>query len=153
MLSIYFGKVKNAYYGPSWFKANFEPVWMADPFVTEMIRDIDRSEYKGGNLIESEVLGPISPRELSGGVQTLICIFKRPDLVFDATSCGQNCARWLLEIGRREDVKVMLEYYISFGDLAPFEIQIANTGVVVDKDPDYTYAALDLLNMEGEDEG
>ena len=35
------------------------------------------------------------------GLQTLICIYKRPDLMFNATSCGENCVKWLLEIGKR----------------------------------------------------
>jgi len=28
-------------------------------------------------------------------------IYKRPDKIFDATSCGENCAKWLLEIGKK----------------------------------------------------
>ena len=153
MLNIHFGKVENAFYGPSWFKANYAPEWLADPLVRNFLRDIDRSDYKGGNLIDSEVLGPISPGELSGGVQTLICIYKCPELVFDATSCGNNCARWLLEIGKLEDITVMLEYFMEFNDLEPFRIRIDNTGEIVENIRDYTFAALDILNAEDYDEG
>ena len=35
---------------------------------------IDKSEYVGGQLIKSEVLGPIPPERLSGGLKTLISI-------------------------------------------------------------------------------
>ena len=153
MLSIHFGKIKNAYYGPSWFKANYVPEWLADPLVRAILQDVDKSDYKGGNLIDSEVLGPISPGELSGGVQTLICIYKCPELIFDATSCGNNCARCLLEIGQKEDITVMLEYFMEFKDLEQNKIRIDNTGVVVENYRDYTYAALDLLNAEDYDEG
>lgn len=37
-----------------------------------MIRDIDKSDVIGVHLIESPVLGPISPKDLSGGVKTLM---------------------------------------------------------------------------------
>ncbi|MBR6060665.1 MAG: DUF4869 domain-containing protein [Spirochaetales bacterium] len=47
-----------------------------------------------GLVIESPILGAIPPEKLSGGVQTLIMIYEKPDLVFDATSCGENCAKW-----------------------------------------------------------
>lgn len=149
MLNIHFGKVQDAYYGPSWFKVNYEEEWLSDKLVQEMLRDIDKSEYKGGRLIDSEVLGPISPGELSGGVQTLICIYKRPDLIFDATSCGANCAKWLLKIGDAIDVTVMLEYFMKFKEYSPFHIHIDNTNVTVNNNHDYTLAALDLLEEDG----
>ena len=152
MLNIHFGEMDNMFYGPSWFKANYDPEWLADPLVEKMLNDVDKSSYKGGNLIDSEVLGPISPGELSGGVQTLISIYENPDLVFNATSCGENCAKWLLEIGRQKDVTVVLEYFMNFRNMGPYRIHILNTGVTVDNDRDYTYAALDLLNAEESDE-
>lgn len=145
MLNIHFGKVEDAYYGPSWFKVNYDEEWLSDELVQAMLKDVDKSEYKGGHLIESEVLGPISPGELSGGVQTLICIYKRPNLIFDATSCGSNCAKWLLAIGKLIDVTIMLEYFMKFKDFEPFKIRIDNSAITVDNNHDYTIAALDLL--------
>ena len=146
MLNIHFGKIDKAYYGPSWFKVNYEEEWLSDELVQSMLKDIDKSEYKGGRLIDSDVLGPISPGELSGGVKTLICIYKRPDLVFDATSCGPNCAKWLLEIGNRQDVTVMLEYFMKFKDFEPFRIHIDNTDTLIETNRDYTLTALDILS-------
>lgn len=148
MLTIHFGKKDGVCYGPTWFNVNYEEEWLADELVQEMLHDVDKSEYKGGRLIESEVLGPIAPSELSGGVKTLICIFKRPDLIFNATSCGQNCAKWLIEIGRRTDVEVVLEYLMKFKGLEPFSIRIDNTDTITDNYRDYAFAALELLNRE-----
>jgi hypothetical protein len=37
-----------------------------------MILDVDKSVVVSSHLIDSPVLGPISPKELSGGVKTLI---------------------------------------------------------------------------------
>ena len=131
MLNIVLGNKENVKRGPAWFRFNYRPEWFEDELVQRMIIDVDKSEYRGGELIYSEVLGPIPPERLSGGVQTLICIYKRPDLVFNATSCGDNCAKWLLEIGKREDVLVNLRYLMQFDGLDPFEILITNEDKIV----------------------
>ena len=39
-----------------------------------MIRDIDKSTVISAHVIESPVLGGITPKDLSGGVKTLILI-------------------------------------------------------------------------------
>ena len=145
MLRVFIGRKEKEYYGPSYFKANYDPDWLSDDLVKAMIVDVDHSSYVGGDLIQSEVLGPISPRELSGGVQTLICIYKNPSLVFDATSCGPNCAKWLLEIGKRVDVTVGLEYFMPFDALESFEVYLENTGKTYTDPDSYAIAALDLL--------
>ena len=68
MLSIYFGDKENVIHGPSWFRFNYRPEWFEDAFVQEMLRDIDKSEFVGGELIQSDVLGPIPPERLSGEI-------------------------------------------------------------------------------------
>lgn len=145
MLNIYFGDMDKAYYGPSWFKFNYDPSWFEDPFVQEMMEDIDHSAYKGGSLIESEVLGPIPPERLSGGLMTLISIYENPELIFDATSCGENCAEWLLKIGEKSDVTVELNYLMPFKGTDTFKIRIVNTGKIVTTEKDYVFEAADLL--------
>ena len=69
MLSINFGEMDNVEYGPSWFKYNYKPEWLKDPLVQRMIKDVDNSEYVDGLVINSQVLGPIPPERLSGGVK------------------------------------------------------------------------------------
>ena len=85
MLTIHFGEDIEAEYGPSWFKYNYDPEWLKDSFVQEMIKDVDNSEYVDGLVINSPVLGPIPPERLSGGLKTLIMIYEKPELIFDAT--------------------------------------------------------------------
>lgn len=145
MLSIYFGEKENVKHGPSWFRFNFKPEWLNDPFVLEMMKDIDKSEYVGGELIKSEVLGPIPPERLSGGLQTLISIYKNPSLVFNATSCGENCAKWLLKIGEKENVYVNLRYFMPFDGYEPFEIEILNEPVIVRDMHEYTRIAIKYI--------
>ena len=145
MLRIYWGNEDSFIYGPTWFRYNYEQDWFADPLVQEMMEDIDKSRYLGGDLIRSDILGPIPPERLSGGLKTLIAIYKRSDLHFDATSCGPNCARWLLEIGNRGDVLVELGYIMPFDGLEPFQILIENTGEIVRDMRQLLFAALPFM--------
>ena len=145
MLSIWYGEMKDVAYGPVWFKYAYEKEWLSDPFVQEMMEDIDHSCYIGGMVIESDVLGPIPPETLSGGLKTLIMIYKRPDMVFDATSCGPNCAKWLLEIGKREDVTVNLRYFMPLDGFEPFSVTILNVPKVVSTAEDFAFTSLDYL--------
>lgn len=49
-------------------------------------------------MIDSPVLGPISTKELSGGVKPLtLMAFDESGKVFNASACGDNCAKWILE--------------------------------------------------------
>ena len=55
------------------------------------------------------MLGPISPRELSGGVKTLLLLaFDNSGKIFNATACGDNCAKWILEIAENKDLTISL---------------------------------------------
>ncbi len=139
MLTIHFGELEKMQYGPSWFKYNYNPEWFKDEFVQQMIEGVDSSKYIDGYVIDSPVLGPIPPEMLSGGLKTLIMIYKRPDLVFNATSCGENCAKWLIEIGKRVDATVVLEYLMMFEE--PFEVYIANEERIVNSREDYFLTA------------
>lgn len=145
MLSVYFGEKDNVMYGPSWFRFNYRSEWFEDALVDKMIIDIDKSRYIGGDLINSDVLGPIPPERLSGGVQTLISIYKRPDLMFNATSCGENCAKWLLEIGNIEDVSINLRYFMPFDGHEPFRIRIINDDTIVTDMHEYTHIAIKYI--------
>ena len=131
MLSIFYGDMPEAIYNPVvFFKNSYRDDWITDELSVNMIRDVDKSEVLGPRVIDSPVLGGISPRELSGGVKTLICIYKRPDKVFNASACGDNCAKWLLEIGKRQDVTINLRHLMEFGD-EPFTIHVLNTDQIV----------------------
>ncbi len=145
MLSIYFGEKEHVMHGPTWFKFNYNPEWFKDALVQQMIEDVDKSKVIGGELIQSNVLGPIPPERLSGGVQTLISAYGRPDLVFNATSCGENCAKWLLKIGEIKDITVNLRYFMPFRDMEPFEIKILNNDTIVRNMDEYTKIALNYI--------
>jgi hypothetical protein len=131
MLSVDYGDMPEAIYNPALFcKNSYTDDWITDELSKEMIRDVDKSEVIGPRIIDSPVLGGITPRELSGGVKTLICIYKRPDRVFNASACGDNCAKWLLEIGKRQNVTINLRHLMDFGE-KEFSIKVLNTDQTV----------------------
>lgn len=132
MLRIYLGKMEEAiYYPPVYFDNRYEDEWITEDLSVEMIRDVDKSEVLGPHLIESPVLGPISVKEISGGVKTLILMaFDDSGNVFNASACGDNCAKWILKIGKEKDLTINLRHIMDFGD-GEFEIQILNTGEIV----------------------
>lgn len=132
MLSIYLGQMDEAvYYPPVYFDNQYEDEWITEPLTIEMIEDVDKSEVVSSHLIESPVLGPISVKEISGGVKTLILMaFDETQKVFNASACGDNCARWILEIAKRKDLTINLRHIMNFGK-EDFEIKILNTGEMV----------------------
>ena len=108
-----------------------------------MIFDVDKSKVVGAHLIESPVLGPISPKALSGGVKTLMLMaFDENDRVFNASVCGDNCAKWILSIGESKDLTINLRHIMDFGE-EDFEIEILNTGDIV-------HNTLEFVNIAGE---
>lgn len=81
------------------------------------------------NLIESPVLGLIPPTQLSGGVKTLILIYKDSGRIFNASKCGDNCAKWLLKMAEKKKVEINLRHLMDFGD-GTFKIRIQNNGTI-----------------------
>ena len=132
MLSIYLGQMDDAiYYPPVYFDNQYEDEWITEPLTIEMIKDVDKSEVVSPHLIESPVLGPISVKEISGGVKTLILLaFDETRKVFNASACGDNCAKWILEIGKRKDLTINLRHIMNFGK-EDFEIKILNNGEMI----------------------
>ena len=131
MLKVVLGNMEDAVYNSSvYFKNTYQDAWITDELSVEMIKDVDQSVVVGPHMIESPVLGPISPKELSGGVKALILIYKDKTHVFNASNCGDNCAKWLLKIGEMEGVTINLRHIMDFGD-EPFEIEICNVQQIV----------------------
>lgn len=87
-------------------------------------------KYKGGEYINSPILGVITPTKLSGGTKTLILIDNETDKIFNASTCGDNCAKWLLEMGREKDITINLRHIMDFGKDS-FELLVLNTNQTV----------------------
>jgi hypothetical protein len=126
------------------FKNDYEDEWIVDPFVKEMIRDVDRSEVLDSGVIDSPVLGKITPLNLSGGVKPLILVKFEPSRVFNASTCGDNCAKWLLRIAETEDRTVNLRHIMDFGE-EPFAIRVLNNDSIVRNMTELTDVAIDYV--------
>ena len=129
MLKIIFGEPNEKWtYNPeAYFNAAFDPEWMKDDFVKNMVLDIDKSKVIAPYCIESPIFGQIPPERLSGGLKTLIVILKIPNVLFNASYCGDNCAKWLIEMTRSQDRRIRLGHPMSFINAKePFDIFIEN---------------------------
>ena len=144
MLSIIFGNADNTiYHPPTYFDNTYEDNWITAPLSVEMIKDVDKSEVVGPHLIQSPVLGPISTKELSGGVKTLILMaFDETGKVFNASACGNNCAKWILKIAEKKDLTIRLGYLMDFGK-DNLNIEIVNLGKTVHNGVDLVESVLD----------
>ena len=131
MLNIYYGKMPEAIYNTSsYFSNTFQKTWLDDPYIRRMIKNVDKSEVIDDYLIKSKALGMIAPSQLSGGVKTLILTYFMPDKIFNASTCGDNCAPWILKIAETRKVEINLRHLMDFGK-AEFKIKVVNTGRIV----------------------
>ena len=133
MLNIYFGKMEDAVYNTSLYFDNvYLDAWLEDDFAIRILKAIDKATVLNGHTVESKALGIIPVKQLSGGTKTLLLVYNIRKKVFNASTCGDNCAPWLLRIAKKipEDVSINLYHIMDFGD-KPFEIRIQNNGVVV----------------------
>lgn len=116
----------------SYFNNTFEPEWFDDELVKEMVLDVDKTVVQSQYCMNSPVLGQIPPQMLSQGVKTLILMLKQPDMIFYATKCGDNCAKWILEIAKHQELHIVLGHYMQWGDWNdPLEAVIENDNSTV----------------------
>lgn len=132
MLTIIYGDAKNSIYNTNiYFKNTYDAEWIESDLAKKIIKDVDDSEVLGGECIQSPILGQIPPERLSGGVKTLLLILNNPDKVFNASTCGDNCAKWILEIAKIKDITINLRHMMNFGIDSCFNIKVQNGGEVV----------------------
>lgn len=141
MLRIILGDVPDVIYNTSvYFKNQYKKEWIIIPNGVSMIKDVDSSTVLGSDAIDSPIMGIIFPERLSGGVKTLILIDNVPDKVFNASNCGDNCATWLLKLGKQKDITINLRHIMDFGE-GEFDIYIENTKSVVHNMDDFVFIA------------
>lgn len=130
MLNVYFGDMPDAIYNTAlYFRNVYQDAWITDSMSREIILDVDKSTVVSANLIESPILGPISPVMLSGGVKTLLLIKHDKKQVFNASTCGDNCAKWILQLAEKRKLVINLHHVMDFGP-NDFKIKVLNSGVI-----------------------
>lgn len=126
VLRVWFGDRENSVYNTSvFFKNRYRDEWITEDFARQAILDVDHSVVIDSSSIDSPVLGVISPLQLSGGVKALILMKHFPGKTFNASNCGDNCAKWILRLGEEQDFTISLLHVMDFGE-GRFDIRILN---------------------------
>ena len=128
MLNIYYGDMPEAIYNTSvYFDNTYYDGWLDDDFACEMIKSVDKAVVLSGQAVESKALGVIPVTKISGGLKTLLLIYNEPDKIFNASTCGDNCSKWILKIAKKEkkDITINLRHIMDFGD-GKFDIRLLN---------------------------
>ncbi|MCR5726263.1 MAG: DUF4869 domain-containing protein [Lachnospiraceae bacterium] len=133
MLNIFYGDMPEAIYNTSvYFNNTYYDDWLMDDFAKKMIKSIDKATVLSGQAVDSKVLGVIPATKISGGLKTLLLIYNQPQKIFNASTCGDNCAKWILKIAKKldKDITINLRHIMDFGN-GQFEIRILNNNKVV----------------------
>lgn len=145
MLKIYFGEMDGVLHNvETYFKNQMDYSWLEDEQAKRIIEDVDQSIVVSPYCISSRVLGQIPPTRLSGGTKALLLIWNLEDRVVNASNCGDNCAKWLLEFGEQKDITINLNHIMDFGT-KDFEIEILNDRCMVHNMKEYVLEAVKYL--------
>ena len=148
MLCIIFGEMpenmkKNYVYNTSvYFDNTYLDKWLTDELSVKMIKSVDKAVVLSPNAVDSKALGVIPVTKISGGLKTLLLIRHDDTKIFNASACGDNCAKWILKIAKesKKDIVINLRHIMDFGD-KPFEIKIINHGKTVHNAREYVMNA------------
>ena len=131
LLTVHFGDMENVVYNTSvYFNNVYSPNWFEDPFAQRIIKSIDRGTVLGPNAIETRTLGIIPPEKLSRGTKTLLLMHFMPNMVHNASNCGDNCSYWILRIAAKQNITINLYHLMDFGK-GRFTMTVSNTGDIV----------------------
>ena len=79
----YYNNIEYMKDAPIYFDNVYEDEWIEDGFVKDMIQDVEHCKVISSHVIDSPILGAITPRELSGGVKVLILMLKDDSFIYN----------------------------------------------------------------------
>ena len=125
-LSIRFGKFEDDIFDVDGvFDIDVYDEWLEDDFVVQMVEDVDKCQLMKGNVLKGE-FGTFSPTDLSSGAKALVLMYEYPEFIIDATRCGDNCAKWIVEIAKKHPITITLRYFMLLETIQEF--YCINTG-------------------------
>jgi hypothetical protein len=124
--------------------------WFDDEYVKQMILDVDKTICHSAFNMESPVLGGINYSMLSTGVKNLILAYKLNNPVIDLSKCGNNCAKWIADIGKKKDYTGDLYHIMVFSKNTEFECTLLNDNTTIKTIKDYSEAVYKYIMMEEE---
>ena len=147
MLSVFFGEDPKAMIGVDVnFDYAYKDMWFEDDLIKEMILDIDGSTVQSAHSIISPVLGNISVEHLSGGVKTLIQLYKVDDFYPDLIVMGSNCESWLLKIGEMREIKAALSGFdLRMKTVDKILARCLNDGSIIDSPKKWREKMLEFI--------
>ena len=148
MLCIIFGEMpedmgkKYVYNTSMYFDNTYLDNWLTDDLSVKAPQFPKKGEHTESEPSGSEALGVIPVTKISGGLKTLLLIRHDNTKIFNASTCGDNCAKWILKIAQKadRDIIINLRHIMNFGD-KPFEIKILNNGKTVHNMKEYVLNA------------
>ena len=145
MLNIFFGDMENVIFNTSVFFDNtYQDSWFQDDFTKRVIKDIDKGEILGPNCVTTKILGPIPPTKIAGGTKTILLMKFDNDHIFNASTCCDNCAKWILKIAKDKDLTINLRHIMNFGK-KDFTAKILNSGKIITTQKEYVEQAVMYL--------
>lgn len=145
MLNIYFGNMENVIFNTSvYFDNTYLDSWLEDDFTKKVIKDIDKGEILGVNCINTKILGAIPPTKIAGGTKTVLLMNFDDSKIFNASTCGDNCAKWILRIAQKKDLTINLRHIMNFGK-EKFTAKILNSGKIINTREEYIEEAVEYL--------
>lgn len=141
MLYIHFGPLNN---GKELFNPNryFNRALQSDmhlvdnDFAKEVLMGVEGTKVISNFVIETKYIGTVSSEKISGGVKSILLMQRCPEVVVDATNCGDNCAEWIQKLARQQDVTITMYEFMEFTE--PFEAICLNNGNKMNSREDYS---------------
>lgn len=125
-----------------YFNVVFKKDWLKDEFNRRALKVIDNVDIIADELLHNELLGFLTPRELSTGVKTLMLV-NTLNMKVNGARMGDNCYPLLCELADKKDVYIRLKHMPELdGTLNAY---IINTKKYTKNWSDYTSAFLEVL--------
>ena len=129
MLCIIFGEIpedmekKYVYNTSMYFDNTYLDSWLTDDLSVKMIKSVDKAVVLSPNAVDSKALGVIPVTKISGGLKTLLLLRHDDTKILHASTCGDNCAKWILRIAKesKKDIVINVRHVMDGAD-KPFEI-------------------------------
>ena len=148
MLKIIYGGNSEEIFNTSlYFDNTYLDDWITSDFAKNVLESIDKARVLSGQAVETEALGVIPATKISGGSKTLILMYNEPEKIFNASTCGNNCAKFILTIPKllKKDITISLHHLMDFGE-GEFEIEILNSHKIVHNMAEFVKNSLDFLH-------
>jgi hypothetical protein len=149
MLKVWFGdvidNVEEYIYAPQvYFNYRHEPEWVTSEFGRRVIKGVDDAEVIDVDCVKSPVLGMIPVEKIAGGTKTVIMMNFDDEHIYNASNCGDNCAKYILEIAKRKDLTIRLGHIMHFPPNEILNGVVLNNGAVFHSQKEFVAAYLEV---------